>query len=125
MKRLATISLVILLTATLGPPRANALETNLTCSDAGDILAAGSAARAILQATVLGLLVGGADMIGDLLCFVGDRRCGCLRNTTESDNSRNTDLARRAGEINRGCRSANPNRQMSGIAQQAALDVCR
>ncbi len=103
----------------VGP--ACAVQLNLSCATAAEAL---SSDDRLLEGTVVGLGIGAAGMIGDLLCFVADPRCTCLRNVTNSDSPRNDQFAAELGRILASCRVAAPNRTMSGIGQEAALRVC-
>ena len=98
-----------------------AVQLDYTCRDAADIISFGSES---LQFSVVGETVGAAGMLANLACFVGDRRCGCLRNTTNSDRGESTSFSREVGRIVAACRGSNPNRNLSGISQEAALNVC-
>ena len=120
LRTLALGAAAVLSVAAL-PQRALAVQLDYTCRDAANILSFGSES---LQFSVVGETVGAAGMLANLACFVGDRRCGCLRNTTNSDRGESTSFSREVGRIVAACRGSNPNRNLSGISQEAALNVC-
>ena len=120
LRTLALGAAAVLSVAAL-PQHALAVQLDYTCRDAADIISFGSES---LQFSVVGETVGAAGMLANLACFVGDRRCGCLRNTTNSDRGESTSFSREVGRIVAACRGSNPNRNLSGISQEAALNVC-
>ena len=115
------VAAAVLLGIAASPSRAFAVQLDYTCRDAADIISFGSES---LQFSVVGETVGAAGMLANLACFVGDRRCGCLRNTTHSDRGESSSFSREVGRIVAACRGSNPNRNLSGISQEAALNVC-
>lgn len=117
-------SAVLLLAATLGlsvPLRADAIQLNFSCEQAALAITSGVQS---LEFNVVGQTVGTAGMLGDLLCFVGDRRCSCFRNATEGDSPVSSQFAREVGRILASCLSSAPNRSLSGVSQQAVIAVC-
>ncbi len=101
---------------------AHAVQLDYTCRDAADILSFGDER---LQFSLVGEMVGAAATLGNLLCFVGDRRCSCARNSTDGDRVESDSLSREVGRIIASCFTANPGRRLSGISQEALLKVCR
>jgi hypothetical protein len=101
---------------------APAAQLDFSCSDAALILGDGDER---LQFSLVGETVGAAATIGNLLCFVNDRRCACVRNATDGDRSESTSFSREVGRIIASCFNANPGRPLSGISQEAVLNVCR
>ena len=89
--------------------------------DAANILSFGQES---LQFSLVGETVGAAGLLANLACFVGDRRCSCLRNTTNSDRGESNQFSREVGRIIAGCFTSNPSRNLSGISQEAALNIC-
>jgi hypothetical protein len=77
----------------------------------------------LLFGYVTGTAVGSAGMLGNLLCFVGDSRCRCLREATDTD-GRIALFFDRVRSIVKSCAASAPNRNLSGISQQAVLEVC-
>lgn len=109
--------------AVVAMPRASfAVQLDYTCDVAANILSAGDER---LQFSLAGETIGAAALLANLACFVGDRRCSCLRNATDSDRNENTQFAREVGRIIGGCFVSSPNRTLSGISQEAVLNVCR
>ncbi len=121
MTRLKTALFAVIIAGMCLAPSAQAVQLNLTCENAVLALQSGNDT---LEGTVVGVAIGAAGMIGDLLCFIGDRRCNCLRNVTDGDRSENDDFSRELGSILDVCRTSAPGRSLSGIAQEAARDVC-
>lgn len=73
----------------------------------------------------LGILGGTVDGIGDLLCFVGDPKCNCYRQVTTENSPQFDEWLGRIQAIVATCDGANDSgRFLSGIAFQAANDVC-
>ena len=117
----AAIGMALL--ATVGAPRvASAVQLDYTCGIAASILT-GDDER--LQFSLIGETIGAASVIANLVCFVGDGRCSCLRRATDGDRDENTRFAQEVGRIIAGCLGSNPSRSLSGISQEAALNVCR
>ena len=118
-------TLVVAAAALLGvaasPQRALALQLDYTCRDAANILSFGEES---LQFSLVGETVGAAGMLANLACFVGDGRCACLRNATNSDRGESNQFSREVGRIIASCFGANPSRNLSGISQEAALNIC-
>lgn len=104
------------------PARADAVQLDYTCRDAADVLTIGDER---LQFSLVGETVGAAATLGNLLCFVGDRRCSCTRNATDGDRVESDSFSREVGRIIASCFTANPGRRLSGISQEALLNVCR
>jgi len=100
---------------------ASAAQLDYTCGDAANILSFGDER---LQFSLVGETVGAAGMLANLACFVGDRRCTCLRRTTDSDRGESEQYSREVGRLIAQCFGSNPNRNLSGISQEAALNVC-
>lgn len=117
----AVISLALL--AAVGVPRiASAVQLDYSCEISAAILT-GDDDR--LKFSLVGETIGAASMIANLVCFVGDGRCGCLRRVTDGDRDENSQFAQELGRIIAGCVGSNPSRSLSGISQEAALNVCR
>ena len=117
----AAIALALL--AAIGVPRiASAVQLDYTCEVAASILTNDDER---LQFSLIGETIGAASMIANLVCFVGDGRCACLRSATDGDRDENSRFAQEVGRIIAGCLVSNPSRSLSGISQEAALNVCR
>ena len=109
--------------ASLALPRAaSAIQLDVDCGLAADILLSGDQE---LQLNVVGQTSGTAGMLANLLCFVGDRRCSCMRNLTETDSGLSIQYAREVGALIAGCSFSDPGRRLSGVSQEAATNVCR
>lgn len=121
LRTLMLVSSLLLTGALALPDRASAAQLDYTCSDAANILSFGDER---LQFSLVGETIGAAGMLANLACFVGDRRCGCLRNATNSDRSESDSYSREVGRLIGACVGPNPNRSLSGISQEAALNVC-
>ncbi len=74
----------------------------------------------------MGQMIGTVDGIGDLLCFVGDAKCSCFQQiTADVDGVRFDQWATKVEEIISACGgSASGGRALSGVAFQAASDIC-
>lgn len=115
-------AVALALLAVVAVPRvARAVQLDYTCAVAASILS-GDDER--LQFSLIGETVGTAAMIANLACFVGDGRCSCLRRATDSDRDENDRFAREVGRIIASCFVSSPNRSLSGISQEAALNLC-
>ncbi|MFN8600113.1 MAG: hypothetical protein U0842_06550 [Candidatus Binatia bacterium] len=115
------VAAAVLLGIAASPSRAFAVQLDYTCRDAANILSFGQES---LQFSLVGETVGAAGLLANLACFVGDRRCSCLRNTTNSDRGESNQFSREVGRIIAGCFTSNPSRNLSGISQEAALNIC-
>jgi hypothetical protein len=71
-----------------------------------------------LGAIAFGQAFGVSDMLATLLCFAGDRRCGCLQNLTD----RAGDYGGAVGRLIARCPANSP---AVGQIFNAALEVCR
>ena len=120
LRTLALGAAAVLSVAAL-PQHALAVQLDYTCRDAANILSFGQES---LQFSLVGETVGAAGLLANLACFVGDRRCSCLRNTTNSDRGESNQFSREVGRIIAGCFTSNPSRNLSGISQEAALNIC-
>ncbi len=76
--------------------------------------------------SLMGQMVGAIDGVGELLCFVGDPKCSCFQAITGDVNGQRFDeWADRANDIISACgNSSGGGRSLSGIAFEAAKDVC-
>lgn len=74
----------------------------------------------------LGQMVGAVDGVGELLCFVGDPKCGCFQAITgDAVGERFDQWADKANEIIDVCGdSQGGGRSLAGIAVEAATNVC-
>lgn len=103
-------------------PTAQALPLEYTCAEAGGILFNSEDER---QELVYAQMVGNTSMLRNLLCFVGDSRCSCLSDATDTGNlsyeQMRTELKRQVGY----CNAQDPDRALSGAVQTAVLEVCK
>lgn len=69
---------------------------------------------------------GTVDTLGNILCFVGDPRCDCLRSITPvAGSNEQTEFSKLWKGIVASCASGSSRRRsFSGIAQEAALELC-
>jgi hypothetical protein len=111
-----------LLAAVAMPGVARAVQLDYTCGIAAQILSNGDER---LQFSLAGETVGTVGMIANLACFVGDGRCSCLRRATDGDRDESTRFSQEVGRIIAGCFDADPSRSLSGISQEAVLNICR
>lgn len=94
-----------------------------TCAVAAETL---SGDDELSTAVYAGLIVGVTAMLANLVCFVADYRCDCLRRATDPEMPEFDQLVGEAFEILRACRDAsNSDRSFSGVVQEAALKTCR
>jgi len=122
-RTLLRVAVGLALLAAVAMPRvALAVQLDFSCEVAAAIL---SGDNERLQFALVGETVGAAAMIANLVCFVGDGRCSCLRRATDGDRDENSRFVQEAGRIIAGCFVSNPNRSLSGISQEAVLNVCR
>lgn len=72
-----------------------------------------------------GLTFGAVDGIGDLLCFLGNTKCGCFRAVTNENSSEFDEFQNEVERIVAQCDGAGSSgRALSGIAFEAANAVC-
>lgn len=124
-RRLArTISTIGLAAAVvLAPALARATQLDTTCSIASTGITSGSEA---LRNNLVGQIIGVTGMIANLVCFVGDPRCTCLRRSTDTDFAANDRLIEEVAAVVAGCAfSSDRNRNFSGVIQEGALNACR
>lgn len=98
--------------------------TQLTCGSLSDAFGGSSVDE---QNVHNAFAFGTVGALGDLLCFVADPRCPCFREITDFQNPirpKTADFAEALGRISRDCSQASRDRLLSGMAQQAALEVC-
>lgn len=120
--RLALVTLTLFATL-LAPAQSRAVQLDTTCAVTFNGIINGSE---LLQGTLVGQMIGTVGMLANLLCFVGDPQCNCFRNLTDSDSFRNDQFTDAVAEIIAQCSSGpNSGRRLSGISQEAALNVCR
>lgn len=93
----------------------------LTCGQAAAILAS---ATPSMQFNVIGQTVGTTSLLANILCFVGDERCDCLQDATDSESAKNGQWSDAIAALVADCAETNPDRTLSGITQEAALSVC-
>ncbi len=101
-------------------------QLDFTCNRLGEIINDASLGISDdLIPLVEGLQYGSAGSLGNLLCFVGDERCPCLRELTDDETSRHREFNRRFRQIVAACwNTPTGSRNATGIAQEAALEIC-
>lgn len=119
--RYAILVLIASGAALVVPAPAHAVQLDMDCGIAADVALFGDEN---LQFNLVGQTVGTAGMLANLLCFVGDSRCSCFRNLSESNSSLSTAYAREVGRLIGICAVSNPGRRLSGVSQEAGLNVC-
>ena len=98
--------------------------TQLTCGSLSDALEGSSVDEQNVHNAFAFGSVGG---LGELLCLAADPRCPCFRETTDFQHPIRpdpADFAEAFGRISRDCSQPSRDRLLSGVAQQAALEVC-
>ncbi len=116
-----SVSLAIALV--VAPTRSDAVQFDTTCSVAAQGIISGND---ILVQNLIGQSVGVTGMLANLVCFVGDSRCTCLRRATDSDRIENDRFVEALASVLAGCAfSSNSGRRYSGVIQEAALTTCR
>ena len=116
---------------------ARAFQNDVTCNQMGNLfdncltsngdIVSGSDREGCLAAinSVFGVIVGATGEIANLLCFVGDRRCACLRNATDNERPAWDRLLAGLDAILPSCVGRpSGNRNLTGMAQQATATAC-
>ncbi len=116
------LTAVVCVLAVEAPKEAVAAPLEFTCGEAGVVLFAD---REALKAPIYDQAVGVTSMLRNLLCFVGDTRCSCLREVGDGADPRyeefKIELARTVGR----CNGEDPDRSLSGAVQEAVFEVCK
>jgi hypothetical protein len=102
---------------------ARAVQLDITCNLFVDALQ--PSASDDIGFYVTGITTGAVGELANLLCFVGDRRCSCLRNITDSDRPARLRFNDDMLDVVDTCYNRpSGNRNLSGMSQQAALVTC-
>jgi hypothetical protein len=105
----------------LGPSPSAAESLDLPCSEA---LARLGGKDPQASADAVGQTTGTVAMLGNLLCFVGDARCDCLREIADTESSLRGQFTDALSALLGDCALSDPDRSLSGVSQQAAFEVC-
>ena len=101
---------------------ARAVQLDMTCNQ---FIQALQPPADELSYAAVGMTIGAVGELANLLCFVGDRRCSCLRNITDSDRAANDRFLEDLTDVAETCfNRPSGNRNLSGMCQQAALATC-
>jgi hypothetical protein len=102
---------------------ARAVQLDLTCNQF--IQALQPSVPDTVSGAAVGMTIGAVGELANLLCFVGDRRCSCLRNITDSDRAANDRFLEDLTDVAETCfNRPSGGRNLSGMCQQAALATC-
>lgn len=125
--RLAAVAMLVAAGLCVSSAPAGAVQLDMSCDEFGAVLLAcdRGTANDIACGATIGITWGAAGELANLLCFVQDRRCGCLRNTTDSDRPASDRFIEELASVAVSCfRGPSGDRNLSGMSQQAALATC-
>ncbi len=121
--RSAVVALLVAAGVFFSTTPARAFQLDLTCNQFAEALQPDAPDRESSRA--VGVTVGAVGELANLLCFVGDRRCSCLRNITDSDRAANDRFLEDLTDVAETCfNRPSGGRNLSGMCQQAALATC-
>ena len=121
--RSAVIALLVAAGVFFSTTPARAVQLDLTCNQF--IQALQPSVPDTVSGAAVGMTIGAVGELANLLCFVGDRRCSCLRNITDSDRAANDRFLEDLTDVAETCfNRPSGNRNLSGMCQQAALVTC-
>jgi hypothetical protein len=122
--RSAVVALLVAAGVFFSTTPARAFQLDMTCNQFVDALAL-EPGEDELAYTAVGVTVGAVGELANLLCFVGDRRCSCLRNATDNDRPALERWLDDLFDVVDTCYGRpSGNRNLSGMSQQAALVTC-
>ncbi len=132
--RAPLLAVSLLAVTGIDPQSATAIEVEPDCSDVQQALQ-GTTPPAVLNELgvantdelltfIIGQQFGVPAFLRNLLCFTGDPRCSCLENLLRSETSEFAAYSVKLDQVLTDCAQNAPTRSLSGVAQQAALDVC-
>ncbi len=121
--RSAVVALLVAAGVFFSTTPARAFQLDLTCNQFVEALLddapGGESSRAV------GVTVGAVGELANLLCFVGDRRCSCLRNATDNARPALERFVSDLVDVVDTCYGRpSGGRKLSGMCQQAALVTC-
>ncbi len=102
---------------------ARAVQLDLTCNQF--IQALQPSVPDTVSGAAVGMTIGAVGELANLLCFVGDRRCSCLRNATDNARPALERFVSDLVDVVDTCYGRpSGGRKLSGMSQQAALATC-
>ncbi len=121
--RSAVVALLVAAGVFFSTTPARAFQRDITCNEF--VLALQPSAPDDVGFWAVGQTIGAVGELANLLCFVGDRRCNCLRNINETDKPARDRFADDLFDVVDTCYNRpSGNRNLSGMCQQAALVTC-
>jgi hypothetical protein len=121
--RSAVVALLVAAGVFFSTTPARAVQLDMTCNLF--IAALQPSAPDEIGFAAVGVTIGAVGELANLLCFVGDRRCNCLRNINETDKPARDRFADDLFDVVDTCYNRpSGNRNLSGMCQQAALVTC-
>ncbi len=121
--RSAVVALLVAAGVFFSTTPARAYQRDITCNEF--VLALQPSAPDDVGFWAVGQTIGAVGELANLLCFVGDRRCSCLRNITDSDRAANDRFLEDLTDVAETCfNRPSGGRNLSGMCQQAALVTC-
>ncbi len=121
--RSAVVALLVAAGVFFSTTPARAFQLDYTCNQY--VAALQPAQSDIIKGAAVGMTIGAVGELANLLCFVGDRRCNCLRNITDSDRPANERFYDDLFDVVDTCYNRpSGGRNLSGMCQLAALVTC-